>query len=67
MIYSTPPGATPLAAGSLRGGRRRPREQRRPAGGAERALRIYISSKHFWYILGLRFARPKIYQKRESF
>ena len=28
---------------------------------------IYSSSKHFWYILGLRFARPKIYQKRESF
>ena len=30
-------------------------------------IHIYISSKHFWYILGLRFARPKIYQKRESF
>ena len=25
------------------------------------------SSKHFWYILSLRFARLKIYQKRESF
>ena len=27
---------------------------------------IYISSIHFWLILGHRFARPKISQKCES-
>ena len=28
---------------------------------------IYISSIHFWCILGHRFARPRIHQKCESF
>ena len=27
---------------------------------------IYISSIHLWYILGLRYARPKIYHKCEG-